>query len=185
MLVCDLKIIAILKKSLTLNLEGWTPRVGPADLAAVPSTKKENEGDGNGEKRGKKKREGEDGARREKGRENGTVIKWSPRLWKGPLAEWRQGWCYDCWQGRGHDCLRQRNPSYFRYQGHKTKANRPSTPPFKDISREFFSNGQRASKIRSSLKMRSSISRRIRVRMLIVGIFIIRNRWKELIYICM
>ena len=179
MLVCDLKIIAILKKSLTLNLEGWTPRVGPADLAAVPSTKKE--------KRGKKKREGEDGARREKGRENGTVIKWSPRLWKGPLAEWRQGWCYDCWQGRGHDCLRQRNPSYFRYQGHKTKANRPSTPPFKDISREFFSNGQRASKMRSSLKMRSSISRRIRVRMLIVELNF--YYWKSTkgidIYICM
>lgn len=93
---------------------------------------KENEGDGNG---GREKK-GEDGARREKGRENGTVIKWSPRLWKGPLAEWRQGWCYDCWQGRGHDCLRQRNPSYFRYQGHKTKANRPSTAPFKDISSE-------------------------------------------------
>lgn len=90
--------------------------------------------------------EGEMGKEKKRKGEDGTVIKWSPRLWKGPLAEWRQGWCYDCWQGRGHDCLRQRNPSYFRYQGHKTKANRPSTAPFKDISSEAnarsFSNGQ-------------------------------------------
>lgn len=105
--------------------------MGPADLAA-PSAKRKTRVT----EMGKGKKKGEDGARREKGRENGTVIKWSPRLWKGPLAEWRQGWCYDCWQGRGHDCLRQRNPSYFRYQGHKTKANRPSTAPFKDISSE-------------------------------------------------
>lgn len=134
MLVFDFKITAALKNPL-VQLERqltrpprFSPRVEPADLA-VPSAKRRARVTEMG--KGKK---GE--ARREKGRENGTVIKWSPRLWKGSLAEWRQGWCYDCWQGRGHDCLRQRNPSYFRYQGHKTKANRPSTAPFKDISSE-------------------------------------------------